>query len=95
MKQELLDGFERMYNSTGEMIPVKLLKSNVQPLVKELEDEGKVVTLSNPLGIGDAFAGLVGNSYPKDFENLMKLRQLVRSGTSPEEARASVECITL
>jgi hypothetical protein len=95
MKQQLLECVINMHKDSGEMVPVKLLQSHVRPLVKELEDEGKIVVLPDPFGVGDPFAGVKGESYPKDLQNLVAMRNLVRSGTSAEDARSAVECIII
>jgi hypothetical protein len=70
--QELiLEGTEKMYEESGEMVPTVLFNSND---LKVLVDEGKITIVDNPYGVGDNFFGLKGKEYPKTFSDLMEHR---------------------
>jgi hypothetical protein len=79
-KVEIVEGLKSMLEDCGEMVPTKLFYANrYRQDIKELVDEGKVVVVSNPYGIGDDFVGIKGAEYPLNFENLMNYRGLVRT----------------
>lgn len=92
LQEKILTGAIGMYNSCGEMTPVKLFnKTDLDELVKL----NKIKIVNNPYEIGDDFFGVVGKSYPIGFKELCDYRSLKRTLGDNEMARNLCKCITL
>lgn len=79
-KEVLVEIATKMYSSSGEMLPLPLVRSKFSREVIDLSvSEGLLTIVKNPYGIGDDFIGLADKEYPKDFGSLMDLRASKRS----------------
>lgn len=91
-QKHILEGTIGMYNNCGEMVPAILFS---RADLNELEKLNEIKILSNPYGIGDAFFGIVGKSYPIGFTELINFRDLRESLGDNEAARNKCTCIVL
>jgi len=69
----ILEGVTNMYETIGEMVPVKFFNSEDLDVLVELK---KIVIFDNPYNIGDDFFGLFDKDYPMTFFDLMDHRKL-------------------
>jgi len=91
-QEQILKGTVGMYNSCGEMAPVKLFS---KADLNELEKLNEIKIVCNPYDVGDDFFGIAGKSYPIGFKELLDFRSFRKSFGDNEMARNMCKCITL
>ncbi len=106
MKKEIKDvivgGMEKMYETSGEMVPYWIITLAEEKYGAELVTEVfneinnvEIVVVTNPYGTGDNFMGLKGKTYAKNSQALVEFRSLRRSFGNNQTPHMLVETMTL